>query len=571
MSDPDASRAKRFAKPPHEGSKRGGGDMKLTSGLGTLAAGLLATGAVLGLCSLGAIATAAAAPGGLPYIPNHHWAGLVMSDSAQPSLHGSVASWIVPTVVCSKAENSNSAAWTGIGGYTSLTKTTAESLYKDGTNSDCSNGTPTYYAWDQQYGAPNIFQTSRPKLFKSPSFPTSYTERLLSHAIKPGDVISASVIDRGPQIHWSMTDTRSGRRRWTARGRWFAHLQHKHTAECVIEAPLLASHNGSVAPLSDFGQVQFSTCDAMDQSGKLWNMTGQMLPVNWTLNLLAFESSSAVQAAPVFPQGAPPSVIWISAKPMLPATNGSTQTAQQLQALLTKTGLWAQVVSSPCSDVQVYGADFLAGAADIVLSQPCGNPELFGRYFKIRSYMDRAFSDECDGCTGIVTYSPLPSYGDRSFQSFHLVGGALVPDAPVPTVPVPTTTTAVPVATTTTTVPTEVPTLGLNWEGSGGGYGSVRPTLVSNGGDPTGVVSSITWQSWGGSQAVGTGTSDYVAPGQTVADGSQQTVTIVAYNLGTCDGQSAYQDVEWYFPGQGQTFDPSQGLTACQFGYVNSP
>lgn len=61
------------------------------------------------------------------------------------------------------------------------------------------------------------------------------------------------------------------------------------------------------------------------------------------------------------------------------------------------------------------------------------------------------------------------------------------------------------------------------------------------------------WQSWGGATATGTGTSTYVAPGQSVAQGSQQTATVVASDLGTCAGAAAYQQVKWYFPSEGET------------------
>jgi hypothetical protein len=97
----------------------------------------------------------------------------------------------------------------------------------------------------------------------------------------------------------------------------------------------------------------------------------------------------------------------------------------------------------------------------------------------------------------------------------------------------------------------------------------VEPAEVFLGGDPTGLVTSIRWQSWGGSKAEGTGTSTYVAANQITADGSQQTATIVAFDVGTCAGHAAYQEVEWYFPREGGTFDPSHAVYACKQGYVN--
>ena len=99
------------------------------------------------------------------------------------------------------------------------------------------------------------------------------------------------------------------------------------------------------------------------------------------------------------------------------------------------------------------------------------------------------------------------------------------------------------------------PTLGVSgaFGAAGVGFGTVRPTEISLGGDPTGILTGITWQSWGGDRATGSGTSTYVAPGQSVAQGTQETATVVAYGLGTCKGASAYQQVVWYFPQHHQT------------------
>lgn len=101
-----------------------------------------------------------------------------------------------------------------------------------------------------------------------------------------------------------------------------------------------------------------------------------------------------------------------------------------------------------------------------------------------------------------------------------------------------------------------------------GGFGQVRPATVFNGGDPTGLVSGISWSSWGGSTATGKGTSDYVGPNQTVAGGTQEPVTIVAFDLGTCDGKLMYQAVEWYFPQHGQSFNPGQYENICAGTFV---
>ncbi|HSZ38280.1 MAG TPA: hypothetical protein VK773_14390 [Acidimicrobiales bacterium] len=103
------------------------------------------------------------------------------------------------------------------------------------------------------------------------------------------------------------------------------------------------------------------------------------------------------------------------------------------------------------------------------------------------------------------------------------------------------------------------------WGASAVGFGQVKPAEISLGGDPTGMLTGITWQSWGGSTASGTGSSTYVAPGQTAAQGMEETATVVASGLGTCGGGTAYAQVKWYFPEQGETLSTGANSTidAC--------
>jgi hypothetical protein len=104
----------------------------------------------------------------------------------------------------------------------------------------------------------------------------------------------------------------------------------------------------------------------------------------------------------------------------------------------------------------------------------------------------------------------------------------------------------------------------------GQGFGQAEPSRIFNGGDPTGLVKHITWQSWGGPQAIGHGLAEYVGPNQSVATGTQKPATVVAFNLGTCDGKLMYQAVEWYFPGQHQSFNATHYENICTGSYVPS-
>jgi hypothetical protein len=105
----------------------------------------------------------------------------------------------------------------------------------------------------------------------------------------------------------------------------------------------------------------------------------------------------------------------------------------------------------------------------------------------------------------------------------------------------------------------------------GAGFGQVRPARIFNGGDPTGLVTRITWSSWGGGKATGTGTSVYVAPGQSNAQGRLQSATVVAFRLGSCHGTVMYRAVEWYFPQHGQKFSASHYEDICAGSYAPAP
>lgn len=102
------------------------------------------------------------------------------------------------------------------------------------------------------------------------------------------------------------------------------------------------------------------------------------------------------------------------------------------------------------------------------------------------------------------------------------------------------------------------------------GYGHIEPVTISNGGDPTGVLTNIKWKSWGGAQAVGVGESDYVAGSEFVAEGREEPATVLAFHLGTCNGKLMYEAVNWYFPEYGQQLDTADYQNMCTGKVVGS-
>ncbi|GED96369.1 hypothetical protein [Gordonia crocea] len=97
---------------------------------------------------------------------------------------------------------------------------------------------------------------------------------------------------------------------------------------------------------------------------------------------------------------------------------------------------------------------------------------------------------------------------------------------------------------------------------NGKGYGQERPTTVYTGGVGRARVTDITWTSWGGERAEGTGTGVWLREDRV---GTEQEVpaTIVAWDIGTCNGKRAYRKITWYFPSKGENFDSRSHMKAC--------
>jgi hypothetical protein len=111
------------------------------------------------------------------------------------------------------------------------------------------------------------------------------------------------------------------------------------------------------------------------------------------------------------------------------------------------------------------------------------------------------------------------------------------------------------------------PVLAGPWSSYQRGYGHARPSTIFNGGDGSGLVTHMRWQSWGGPMAVGSGLGLYVAPHQSNAEGTRETAKIVVFQLGYCRGRRAYEAIEWYFPQHGQHFNPHEYIEACTGEY----
>jgi hypothetical protein len=112
-----------------------------------------------------------------------------------------------------------------------------------------------------------------------------------------------------------------------------------------------------------------------------------------------------------------------------------------------------------------------------------------------------------------------------------------------------------------------VPLLGLTWAPSQEGYGTQQPTTIFNGGDPSGLVTKVHWTGWGTDRATGTGVGWSTLNAPDTAGGHYAKATVIAFKLGTCRGKRVYRAISWFFPGEGDSFDPNTYIDMCDGSY----
>lgn len=184
--------------------------------------------------------SAAAVTGAVPIILVGHgdnqstnWSGYAVTGSAG-SITTALGTWTVPTVTCGSGETSYSAFWVGIDGFNSNT------VEQTGTDSDCSHGTPTYYAWYEFY----------PKASKDISTIT----------VHPGDIIAAEVKwSSGSTFVVGIKDITTGKTYETSGSVTSA---QRTSAEFIAEAPeTCVLTKCTLTSLSDFGTVGFGAAN----------------------------------------------------------------------------------------------------------------------------------------------------------------------------------------------------------------------------------------------------------------------------------------------------------------------
>jgi hypothetical protein len=186
------------------------------------------------------------------------------------------ASWTAPTATCQPGVTSDAVQWLGIGDATSVVQ--------DGTQEDCdSSGTPSYVAWYELYGDPQVTDLGLPS----------------TDSVAPGDVMTGTISISGST--WTLTLT-DATRPWT----WtlstpntspgLSQASVEVFVECPQWSPLTPSCPsddtlGTPVWLADFGAVRFTGVTA--------DLNGQTSPITaFSPIAIQMTNGSTLLAAP---------------------------------------------------------------------------------------------------------------------------------------------------------------------------------------------------------------------------------------------------------------------------------
>lgn len=229
-------------------------------------------------------------------VGSYNWSGYAVTTA--PGMVTAVkGSWVVPAVQpgsCSSGTpNEYASFWVGMDGFTSNT------VEQTGTDSDCQNGVPTYYAWFEFYPHPAFM--------------------INSMSIQPGDVMEAEVqYNQATRRFTVAINDRTTGQSFSTSTR--VNGAQRSSAEWIAEAP---SSSGGILPLADFG----TTVYGMDSTGVSGTsdatVNGTTAPIGsfgsnvYQINMVSGSNPSVSKAVPssLSSDGSSFSDVWVSSGP----------------------------------------------------------------------------------------------------------------------------------------------------------------------------------------------------------------------------------------------------------------
>ena len=189
-------------------------------------------------------------------VTSTNWSGYAVTGP-KGSVSDVKGSWVVPTIQGACPSTGQYASfWVGIDGYSSNT------VEQVGTDSDCQNGEPVYYAWFEFYPHPSFTVDSVP--------------------ISPGNIVSAEVKSSAKGTFTvTLTNVSTGKS-FSTSGKVASAEQT--SAEWIAEAP----YSGGVLPLADLNSVFLG----LDYTGQTSSCFATIGGTTGPIGLPAFNSNA---------------------------------------------------------------------------------------------------------------------------------------------------------------------------------------------------------------------------------------------------------------------------------------
>jgi hypothetical protein len=170
-------------------------------------------------------------------VASTNWSGYAVTSTAQ--FTDVTGTWIQPAASCARNSNTYASFWVGLDGYSS------NSVEQLGTDTDCSRGAPSYYAWYEMYPANSV------SLSKA-TYPVSVGDTLTATVHRSGGSYTLSLSDKTKGWKFSQAETGS---------------DANTSAEWVAEAPSLCNiFRCQLASLTNFGTFSMTGAGASNSS-----------------------------------------------------------------------------------------------------------------------------------------------------------------------------------------------------------------------------------------------------------------------------------------------------------------
>ena len=229
-------------------------------------------------------------------VGSYNWSGYAVT-AASGAVTAVTGSWVVPAVQpgsCSSGTTNEYASfWVGMDGFTSNT------VEQTGTDSDCQNGVPTYYAWFEFYPHPAFM--------------------INSMSIQPGDVMEAEVRYSPATRRFTVAiNNRTTGQSFSTSTK--VNGAQRSSAEWIAEAP---SSAGGILPLADFGTAVFGVDNTSVTGTSDATVSGTTAPIGsfggnvYQVNMISVSDPSVFKALPssLSNDGTSFSDVWVRSGP----------------------------------------------------------------------------------------------------------------------------------------------------------------------------------------------------------------------------------------------------------------